>query len=160
MSTTLILGLRSCFYEMACARKIPFSHSQSVYRYNSHQLSKKSSIAPNCHSEILVLHKHFKLQIWKHIRFFRISCCLSGFSYIFNFHRSTPLDICQGACSRVSRAYIARRMHLPQDLLLRRRVSPFGFFRAQRLHSIMVLFVVLIYTFLTLLALSTSLWHN
>ena len=79
------------------------------------------------------------------------------FSNFLFLHRSTPLDICQGACSRVSRAYIARRMHLPQDLLLRRRVSPFGFFRAQRLHSIMELFVVLIYTFLSLLALSTSL---
>ena len=52
-------------------------------------------------------------------------------------------DIYQGACSRVSRAYISRRMHLPQDLLLRRSVSPCGFFRAQRLHSIISLFFVL-----------------
>ena len=48
-------------------------------------------------------------------------------------------DIYQGACSRVSRAYIARRMLLPQDLLLRRRVSPCGFFQgtkvAVRLHE-------------------------
>ena len=52
-------------------------------------------------------------------------------------------DIYQGACSRVSQAYIARRMLLPQDLLIRRRVSPCGFFRAQRLHSIILLFIVL-----------------
>ena len=44
-------------------------------------------------------------------------------------------DIYQGARSRVSRAYISRRMHLPQGLLLRRCVSPCGFFRAQRLQS-------------------------
>ena len=76
--------------------------------------------------------------------------------YIDNLHRSTPLDISHGACSRVSRAYIARRMHLPQNLLLRQCVSPFCFFRPQRLHSIMVLFVVLIYTFLSSLAFSST----
>ena len=32
---------------------------------------------------------------------------------------------------------------LPQDLLLSRRISPLGFFRAQRLHSIILLFFVL-----------------
>ena len=51
------MGLGSCFYEMACARKNPSSHSESVYRYNSHQLSKESLIVPSYHSEILVLHK-------------------------------------------------------------------------------------------------------
>ena len=63
--------------------------------------------------------------------------------YIYILHRSRDGYLPGYACSRVSRAYIARRMHLPQDLLFRRRVSPFGFFRAQRLHSIIALFVVL-----------------
>ena len=59
---------------------------------------------------------------------------------LYILHRSRHRYLPGYACSRVSRAYITRRMHLPQDLLFRRRVSPFGVFRAQRLHSIIVLY--------------------
>ena len=59
--------------------------------------------------------------------------------YIYIVCTDPATDIYQGACSGIPRAYISRRMHLPQDLLLRRRVSPCGFFRAQRLHSIISL---------------------
>ena len=73
---------------------------------------------------------------------FQFICVM--YIYIYIYFAQIPPRILPGyACSRVSRAYIARRMHLPQHLLFRRRVSPFGFFRAQRLHSIIVLFVVL-----------------
>ena len=70
-------------------------------------------------------------------------CLLQCYIYIYITCTDPATDIYQGACSRVSRAYIARRMLLPQDLLLRRRVSPCGFFRAQRLHSIILLLVLL-----------------
>ena len=68
--------------------------------------------------------------------YFEIATFLKTGVYIYIVCTDPATDIYQGACSRVSRAYISRRMHLPQDLLLRRRVSPCGFFRAQRLHFI------------------------
>ena len=47
--------------------------------------------------------------------------------YIYILHRSRQGYLPGYACSRVSRAYTARRMPLPQDLLFRLRLAELGY---------------------------------